>query len=295
MQKIDRVRRPFLIRLSLMSLFRKQAFVPLFILLIAFMLSMPSVLFSTVDNYLKAAESNKLNSFGGFSDIYYEETLLDGNPLEWQEAFEDKVKGYSYRKAGLMIRLFEKEENEEYIPGYADDSFYELGRVRLIEGNRPLAANEVMLTKSLAERKNLALGDTVSVFNENYTVSGIIMDYGRLWIRGETQVRNNRVFPNLLLSEAGMKKLNLAMPLPYERTILFLKESPDTLATAFPEDAFFYNQNISMKNDNKSYGIPNLGSSVYSVPYFSYVAREDLSYLLIAGFKSEKVGCLESL
>jgi hypothetical protein len=257
MQKIDRVRRPFLIRLSLMSLFRKQAFVPLFILLIAFMLSMPSVLFSTVDNYLKAAESNKLNSFGGFSDIYYEETLLDGNPLEWQEAFEDKVKGYSYRKAGLMIRLFEKEENEEYIPGYADDSFYELGRVRLIEGNRPLAANEVMLTKSLAERKNLALGDTVSVFNENYTVSGIIMDYGRLWIRGETQVRNNRVFPNLLLSEAGMKKLNLAMPLPYERTILFLKESPDTLATAFPEDAFFYNQNISMKNDNKSYGIPN--------------------------------------
>lgn len=264
MKKSNTFKRPFLFRLSLMSLFRKQVFVPTFILLIGFMMSMPSVLFSTVDNYLKAAEDNKLNSFGAFSDIYYEESTSGKDPLAWQKDFEDKVRGYSYRKAGLVVRLLDtpENENEEAMPGYADAVFYELGRVRLIEGNRPLAANEVLLTKSLADQRDLTVGDTISVFNNSYQVSGIVMDYGRLWTRGEMQVRDKRAFPNILLSDAAIEKFASTSPIHFERTILFIKETPDTLASTFPENRFFYNQNISMKNDNKSYGIPS---------YYGYV------------------------
>ena len=276
MNKKPNVRRPYLFRLSLMSMFKRQRFVLLFVLLMGIIFSLPVVLFTTVQNYLQAAEEAKLNSFGAFSDIYYEEALpLEGsieNLLAWENDFQSQVEDYSYNHSGLIIRLLTKENDDENILGFLDSTAQELARFRLKEGNYPEKADEILISEKLSVDKNWKTGDKVFLFNQEFIISGTFQEFGHLWIRGQSQVDNERSFPNILLSQDGLRILlkNESELFPaVERTILFVRSDADTLPANFPKDQFFFNPNISMKAESQSYGVPAKYGHILILAIFS--------------------------
>lgn len=310
MSKKSNAKRPYLFRLSLMSMFKRQRFVLLFVLLMGIILSLPVVLLTTVQNYLQAAEDAKLNSFGAFSDIYYEEALaLEGpvdNLFDWETDFKNNVEGYSYNRSGLIVRLLTKED-DEIILGFLDNTARELARFRLIEGAYPDKSNEILVSEKLSADENWKLGKKISLSSEDFIISGIFQEFGRLWIRGQSQVDNERNFPNILLSQEGVRTLLESEPQLFsgvERTFLFVRSDADTLPTSFPKDQFFFNPNISMKAENISYGVPVkyryvLAIAIFLVLFmllriFSYLRKPAYEVFRLQGLNRKRLYCLRA-
>lgn len=154
------------------------------------------VLFLTVtDSLLLTTREKRLDLYGAFSDLYY--TSLSGAEtaerlekgtypasLPWQGTADD---------TGGIYRLGEV--------GFAEEQAQTGGRMRLAEGNFP-ETGQAVLTRYEADRRELSLGDVVETEAGNFTVSGILRDYGTLWCSNSSQTLEQRENPQILLCRA---------------------------------------------------------------------------------------------
>ena len=142
--------RPQYFQLSHRSMFRHQRFTSLCIILLALMISLPAILYTTVSNYLSAALDSKERTYGAFTDIFYEEITHTEDVFQWESATKEQLRGFQYREAGILLGIdrLVQDNGTAIVLGFADSVARNLGRVRLLNGRWPTESNEVALTKS---------------------------------------------------------------------------------------------------------------------------------------------------
>lgn len=97
--------------------------------------------------------------------------------------------------------------------GYADGKARELGRLELKMGDWPEKGQAVITDSlnqelaSLSGDKGAEVGDFVSLGGKSYEISGIINDYGMLWVSNINQTDFDRMIPEILLSGEDFKEL----------------------------------------------------------------------------------------
>lgn len=258
--------RPQYFQLSHRSMFRHQRFTSLCIILLALMISLPAILYTTVSNYLSAALESKERTYGAFTDIFYEEIAPTEDAFQWERATKEQLSGFQYREAGILLGIdrLVQDNGTAIVLGYADSVARSLGRVRLLNGHWPTEANEISLTKSALDEliikdDGMGLGSQIEIYGKDYIVCGIIADFGRLWIRGQTQIENKLMPPQILLSEQSAKELiNGTKKFTPWRITLFVRDEKSQMIGINPDDRFFYNTNIQMIDEDRTYSVPDI-------------------------------------
>lgn len=272
----DRMR-PQYFQLSHRSMFRHQRFTSLCIILLALMISLPAILYTTVSNYLYAAQESKERTYGAFTDIFYEEVAPTENAFQWESAAREQLSGFQYREAGILLGIdrLTQENGTSIVLGYADSVARNLGRIRLLNGHWPTEANEIALTKSamnelIINDGGLGLGSQIDIYGKDYIVCGILADFGRLWIRGQTQIVEKLMPPQILMSEqavnALLKETNTFSPW---RITLFVRNEESQMLGIKPDDRFFYNTNIQMIDEDRTYSVPDIYTFVLICAIFA--------------------------
>jgi len=277
MANLENKLRPQYFQLSHRSMFRHQRFTSLCIILLALMISLPAILYTTVSNYLNAAQESKERTYGAFTDIFYEEVAPTENDLLWERAISEQLSGFQYREAGILLGIdrLVQENGTSIVWGYADSVARNLGRVRLLNGHWPAEANEIALTKSALDELMIKddspdLGSQIHIYGKDYIVCGIMADFGRLWIRGQTQIEEKLVPPQILLSEQAVKEVlkenNNFSPW---RITLFVRDEESQMLGINPDDRFFYNTNIQMIDEDHTYSVPDIYAYVLICAIFA--------------------------
>jgi hypothetical protein len=251
-------------------MFFHQRFTSLCIILLALMISLPAILYTTVSNYMNAALVSKEKTYGAFTDIFYEEVAPTEDDLLWERDISEQLSGFQYSEAGILLCIdrLVMENGASIVLGYADSVARDLGRVRLLNGHFPTEVNEIALTKSALDEfkikdEGLELGSQVDIYDKEYIICGIIADFGRLWIRGQTQIENKLMPPQIILSEQAiivlLKEANTFSPW---RMTLFVRDEESQMLDIKPGDRFFHNTNIRMIDEDRTYSVPDIYSLV---------------------------------
>ncbi len=108
--------------------------------------------------------------------------------------------------------------------GYSDGEAKALGRLRLLEGEWP-GEGQAVLTAGLQKELSgagikSAVGDTLSFGGVSYEVSGVLYDYGMLWVSNVNQTESDRLLPELLLSGEDFASLAGETETVIHRTLL---------------------------------------------------------------------------
>ncbi len=195
-------------------------------------IALPVLFLTATDSMLYTAAERRKDIYGEFTDLYY--GMEEGRPEEGDGGLYDRelvsVLGTETEKViragnlyGADLALLEENGDLEPVlrkrqeasvdflgnkrtsgllaAGYLDETAARLGRIRLKEGSWP-EKDQAAVTESL--RKELGspdVGEAVSWRGKTYEISGILADYGMLWVSNMSQSDSDRLVPELLLSE----------------------------------------------------------------------------------------------
>ena len=184
-----------MIKTVLKSMFAKNIANIFIIMGISIYVILPMVLTSSSESMLSTVKDNRSNVYGDFSDIYYDYdvTKKDDDVLLEQEYIDKIVGEMECEEYGILNIVAQLDiENIKYNIGWCDDAALKLGRIKLIEGKMPVSSTELALTEETLDvlGRDVTIGDNIEVAGKEYTITGILANYGRLWPKGEKQTEN---------------------------------------------------------------------------------------------------------
>ncbi len=110
------------------------------------------------------------------------------------ETFEGLLPNYRYESYGVFYtaKNLPLEGNKSLNLGFADSEAIRIGCISIKEGRLPETDNEIALTEGIAqELGDYSVGQEITIENQTYSLCGIVNDFGRLWPRGELQIKDN--------------------------------------------------------------------------------------------------------
>jgi hypothetical protein len=194
----------------LKSILKRNSSTYLIAACIAVFITFPTVLSSVSASFFREIKDLRAKTYGGFDYIYfdssdaqYEESFLF-NPSQLEEKYynSDQIYGAMYIVDTLYL------QEQIFCIGYCDDNGIGMSHLESEEGRFPEKVGEIALTKELADSMESLtnIGDEVVLNGKNYTVTGIVMNYGRLWPKGSRQIQSGIDFVDAFVSleEAGI-------------------------------------------------------------------------------------------
>jgi ABC-type lipoprotein release transport system permease subunit len=200
-----------LIRIALKS-FSKKNISNISILLSAILLILlPSLTFNVSMSAAKEINASKADVFGAFSDIFYAPKIEVDSLDEISEETKEFLNGFNISQKGSLSTVYSQRvsESRSIVAGYADENGIELGSIKLISGLFPKQNGEAAVTQSIAEILGFEIGDEIEIEidKRKYTVTGIVQDYGRLWVRGNEQNAKDISPINVFLTKEDAESL----------------------------------------------------------------------------------------
>ena len=149
--------------------------------------AIPVVMYSVSSSLLDFVSLEKASVYGSFQYILWDtQTKNDASVLlpidEWDFTGTMIVTDHIRLDSGKIISL-----------GYADQNALTLGDVQLEDGSFPKHPDEIALTRAVLNElaPHAVCGDSVTLNQTSYQLSGIVRDYGRLWVREEPQIKKD--------------------------------------------------------------------------------------------------------
>lgn len=112
------------------------------------------------------------------------------------------------------------------------------------DGSFPINADEIAITESLTHFWECKLGDTIEIAGSNYTISGVVQDYGRLWVRGIEQDEQN-IYPINVFMTKQSAEILLSKTHTLATQILLTKSSDNIINQA---SSPYHYENINLRN-----------------------------------------------
>ena len=154
---------------------------------------------------LSLENTNNINTLSDLYHLDYDEfSLVISNRIN---RFENK-----YEKVEIEARLqkdiiFEVDDIQHTFRFLKDAESINLSYIA--EGTKPISANEIALTKYYAEANDISIGDSITLEDKTYSVTGYVFfpDYS-LIIFGNEFIINNKTRTLALLSDEGFNELD---------------------------------------------------------------------------------------
>lgn len=177
----------------------------LFILGISIFCMLILLFFTVSKSVLKELSESKKDVYGEFTSIYYDSLEVLGSLIFTENQIQDIVGEFRYLEYGCFysVQKIVSEDGQLDI-GYADNTALRLGRIQVLEGRMPRHTRELAATETaliLLDCVSYKVGETIMLNGEEYLLSGIIQEYGRLWPRGKAQVDTGVGNVNVFLTE----------------------------------------------------------------------------------------------
>ena len=258
-----------LCRIVARSMLKKNIGNFLFVLCIIILTASPIILYGTSQSIMNQVFESKKDVYGNYSDIYYENHVQDDAGLNFTQANLDVlIPGFHYQNFGTLYTVYtENLESEQINLGYADATALSLGRVKLIQGVFPAKKTEIALTSGLMKTLDVQeLGDPVVIDQTEYTVVGIVEDYGYLWPKGEKQISEQTGTIHAFVSKEQAESIYSEYG-QLSRQILIVREPGISNQTESNED-FFYNNNAQLTEQGSVFSVP---TSFLFILYFCSV------------------------
>ena len=219
----------------------------LFILGISFLCMLILLFFTVSKSVLNELNDSKKDVYGEFTSIYYDSLEEAGNLSFTEDQIRDIVGGFRYLEYGCFYSVQQiVSEEGQLVIGYADNTALRLGRIQVLEGSMPQRTRELAATKTaleLLECVSPKVGETIMLNGEEYLLSGIIQEYGRLWPIGAAQVEAKVGNINIFLTEEDSHSL-FEQTNWVQRKIVFTQNIFESSGT-IDSPGFFANANVT--------------------------------------------------
>ncbi len=171
---------------------------------VAAFIAFPTILGSVSASFFREIKIARAKTYGGFDYIYFDNSdadydegfLFTVSQLDSKYYFSDQIHGAMYIVDTIYL------QEQIFCVGYCDDNGIEMSHIEPEEGRFPEKVGEIALTRELADSMEgpANVGDEIVMNGRNYTVCGIIMNYGRLWPKGIRQIQSGIDFVDAFVS-----------------------------------------------------------------------------------------------
>ena len=198
-----------LIKISLKSLLRRNSGNKLLLIAICILTLVPMFLYNTTNSIIATVKEQRTAVYGIFDEIYYREQVSELSTFT-DETFEGLLPNYRYESYGVFYtaKTLPLEGNKSLNLGFADSEAIRIGCISIKEGRLPEADNEIALTEGIAqELGDYSVGQEITIENQTYSLCGIVNDFGRLWPRGELQIKDNITPVNAFITQNRLEQV----------------------------------------------------------------------------------------
>lgn len=198
-----------LIKISAKSLLRKNSGNKLLLIAICILTLVPMFLYNTTNSIIATVKDQRTAVYGIFDEIYYREQVSELSAFT-DETFEGLLPNYRYESYGVFYtaKTLPLEGNKSLNLGFADSEAIRIGCISIKEGRLPETDNEIALTEGVAqELGNYSVGQEITIENQTYSLCGIVNDFGRLWPRGELQIKDNITPVNAFITQNRLEQV----------------------------------------------------------------------------------------
>ena len=198
-----------LIKISLKSLLRRNSGNKLLLIAICILTLVPMFLYNTTNSIIATVKEQRTAVYGIFDEIYYREQVSELSAFT-DETFEGLLPNYRYESYGVFYtaKTLPLEGNKSLNLGFADSEAIRIGCISIKEGHLPEADNEIALTEGIAqELGDYSVGQEITIENQTYSLCGIVNDFGRLWPRGELQIKDNITPVNAFITQNRLEQV----------------------------------------------------------------------------------------
>lgn len=198
-----------LIKISAKSLLRKNSGNKLLLIAICILTLVPMFLYNTTNSIIATVKEQRTAVYGIFDEIYYREQVSELSTFT-DETFEGLLPNYRYESYGVFYtaKTLPLEGNKSLNLGFADSEAIRIGCISIKEGRLPEADNEIALTEGIAqELGDYSVWQEITIENQTYSLCGIVNDFGRLWPRGELQIKDNITPVNAFITQNRLEQV----------------------------------------------------------------------------------------
>ena len=198
-----------LIKISAKSLLRKNSGNKLLLIATCILTLVPMFLYNTTNSIIATVKDQRTAVYGIFDEIYYREQVSELSAFT-DETFEGLLPNYRYESYGVFYtaKTLPLEGNKSLNLGFADSEAIRIGCISIKEGRLPETDNEIALTEGIAqELGNYSVGQEITIENQTYSLCGIVNDFGRLWPRGELQIKDNITPANAFITQNRLEQV----------------------------------------------------------------------------------------
>lgn len=198
-----------LIKISLKSLLRRNNGNKLLLIAICILTLVPMFLYNTTNSIITTVKEQRTAVYGIFDEIYYREQVSELSTFT-DETFEGLLPNYRYESYGVFYtaKTLLLEGNKNLNLGFADSEAIRIGCISIKEGRLPETDNEIALTEGIAqELGDYSVGQEITIENQTYSLCGIVNDFGRLWPRGELQIKDNITPVNAFITQKRLEQV----------------------------------------------------------------------------------------
>ncbi len=198
-----------LIKISAKSLLHKNSGNKLSLIAICILTLVPMFLYNTTNSIIATVKEQRTAVYGIFDEIYYREQVSELSTFT-DETFEGLLPNYRYESYGVFYtaKTLPLEGNKSLNLGFADSEAIRIGCISIKEGRLPETDNEIALTEGIAqELGNYSVGQEITIENQTYSLCGIVNDFGRLWPRGELQIKDNITPVNAFITQNRLEQV----------------------------------------------------------------------------------------
>lgn len=237
------------IKIALKSFLRKNLSNKSILLCVGLLILLPSLLYNLSGSVMREIDSSQKDVFGAFSDIVYAPVISANSLDDISEETVDFLNGFNSSKKGIISTVYSRQLNDSRIlyVGYADEIAHDLGRIHLVIGRFPITSDEIALTEGVVQFFDCEIGDKVEIIGNIYTITGIVQDYGRLWVRGSIQDEKDIYPVNAFLTKQEAENL-LSKTQTLTTQILLTKNTNNIINQV---DSPYHFENINIKKSVK--------------------------------------------
>lgn len=230
--------------LCLRSLWKKNIRSKVLLPVIMLLTAIPIVMYGAAGSLLDMVSEEKAKLYGSYQYIYWDEEKKEDAPVNLPiDEYQTIGSMYVYDRIHLN-------DGKTAVSGYADEAAVALGHIELKEGQFPKTSDEIALVQSLRGEiaPDAQIGDAVLFNEKKYRLTGIVEDYGRLWVRGERQVKLGMIPVSAFLAKESDSCAYQIYLVCAGLTIMIHEGA---------EDSFFMNINAASGNHASYYEIPD--------------------------------------
>ena len=198
-----------LIKISAKSLLHKNSGNKLLLIAICILTLVPMFLYNTTNSIIATVKEQRTAVYGIFDEIYYREQVSELSTFT-DETLEGLLPHYRYESYGVFYtaKTLPLEGNKSLNLGFADSEAIRIGCISIKEGRLPETDNEIALTEGIAqELGDYSVGQEITIENQTYSLCGIVNDFGRLWPRGELQIKDNITPVNAFITQNRLEQV----------------------------------------------------------------------------------------